>query len=547
MPSISPFAAVTTALAVGGIVELLRIGRRQADLPPGPPTKPVVGNLPDFPLTEPHLRFSEWAKQYGEIFSLKIANGTIVVLNTPQAVRYVLDTKNALTADRPDFFVINYVTGNLHLGFIKYGPTWRTLRKAATEILNVKACTRHLPIQYAESAQLLYDFVMEPEEHYTLCHRYASSVVMSVVFGQRIPQMSSQLAKGLAQNSSDLDYLVKPGNTPPIDLIPAFKYVPERWAKWKTFCNESRDRLRDYYAAVVSGCETRLQNGKGNGCFIETLLERQKELEMTREMIASLGEALVEPGSDSTKVYLQNMILLLLTHPEVQMKAQEELDRVVGIDRLPTLDDMKDLPYIKAVQEEVNRLRPFGPLGLPHSASEDFMCNNYRIPKDSTIFINVWAIYHDENLFDEPNAFNPDRFLSNPLGVKAGVDPKEVANVKDLVFGAGRRVCPGMHLGKSSMVLNTARILWGFDILKAKNEDGSTIEPDFMDCHPTASNAPAPFKCDIRPRSEKHKQVICREFLDAMATTSLFEQELDEADTVFMRDAKVKAEQVVLG
>lgn len=103
-----------------------------------------------------------------------------------------------------------------------------------------------------------------------------------VVFGQRIPQMSSQLAKGLVLTSN---ILVKPGNTPPIDLIPAFKYVPERWAKWKTFCNESRDRHRDYYDDLVGGCERRLQNGKGNGWFIETLLERKEELEMTREMI----------------------------------------------------------------------------------------------------------------------------------------------------------------------------------------------------------------------------------------------------------------------
>ncbi|KAG8949194.1 hypothetical protein FRC04_008992 [Tulasnella sp. 424] len=547
MPSISPFTAVTTAIVAGGIVELLRVGRRESDLPPGPPTKPVVGNLADFPLSEPHLRFAEWAKQYGEIFSLKMANGTIVVLNTPQAVRYVLDTKNAVTADRPNFFVINYVTGNLHLGFIKYGPTWRTLRKAATEILNVKACTQHLPIQYAESAQLLYDLLMEPEEHYTLCGRYSSSVVLSVVFGQRIPQPTSQLAKGLAHNCADLDYLVRPGNIPPIDLIPAFKYVPERWAKWKTFCNESKDRHRDYYSELVSGCESRIQSGKGNGCFIETLLERKEELGMTREMILYLGEALVEPGSDSTKTYLQNMILLLVSHPDVQKKAHDELDKVVGADRMPKLDDIKDLPYIKAVQDEVNRLRPFGPLGLPHCASEEFHYNNYRIPKDSTIFINVWAIYHDEDLFDEPNTFNPDRFVSNPLGVKDGVDPKEVANLKDLVFGAGRRVCPGMHLGKSSMILNTARILWAFDILKAKNADGSVIEPDFMDCHPTSSNAPAPFKCDIQPRSDKHKQIICREFLDAIGTTNLFEQELIDADKEYMRNARAKAERVVFG
>lgn len=134
--------------------------------------------------------------------------------------------------------------------------------------------------------------------------------------------------------------------------------------------------------------------------------------------------------------------------------------------------------------------------------------NNYRIPKDSTIFINVWAIYHDEELFDKADTFNPDRFLSNPLGVKDGVDIKEVGNLKDLVFGAGRRVCPGMNLGKSSMVrlpdiqlavesipthlfplqiLNTARILWAFDILKAKNADGSVIEPNFEDCHPVSN------------------------------------------------------------
>lgn len=106
-----------------------------------------------------------------------------------------------------------------------------------------------------------------------------------MVFGQRIPQPTSQLAKGLAHNCADLDYLVRPGNIPPIDLIPAFKYVPERWAKWKTFCNESKDRHRDYYSELVSGCESRIQSGKGNGCFIETLLERKEELGMTREMI----------------------------------------------------------------------------------------------------------------------------------------------------------------------------------------------------------------------------------------------------------------------
>lgn len=121
MPSFSPVVAASAALVVAGVVKASFIGSRDSDLPPGPPTRPLVGNLPDYPADTPHLVFSEWAKKYGSVFSLKMANGTIIVLNTPQAVRYILDTKNTMTADRPDFHVLNEVTSGLHLGFIKYG------------------------------------------------------------------------------------------------------------------------------------------------------------------------------------------------------------------------------------------------------------------------------------------------------------------------------------------------------------------------------------------------------------------------------------------
>jgi len=179
---------------------------------------------------------------------------------------------------------------------------------------------------------------------------------------------------------------------------------------------------------------------------------------------------------------------------------------------------------------------------LPHCSSEEIFYNGYRIPKGSTIFINVWAIYHDEKLFDKPNKFIPGRFIHSPVGVKDGVDPKEVSNLRDIIFGAGRRICPGMFLGRNSLALNTARILWGFNILRAKNADGTYIEPDFMDCKPTSSNAPSPFKCDIKPRSIRHARVIYRDFLEATAPSELFEQELHEGDKQFMHDARLAAE-----
>ncbi|KAG8899458.1 hypothetical protein FRB99_006703 [Tulasnella sp. 403] len=537
---------LTASIILASLVRLLRVGRRESDLPPGPPTRPIIGNIPDWPLTSPYLTFAKWAEKYGEIFSLKLGTGTVVSLNTPQAVRFVLDTKNMSTADRPDLYVINFITAGLHLGFMKYGNTWRILRRAATEILNSKACAKHHPIQYAESAQFMNDLLVDPQGFYDHCQRYAQSVVVAVVFGQRVARVTSWIARALANTSGTQDHLLTPGVTPPIDLVPLFKYVPERWAKWKTICRNARDAQRDMNDRLTTACEERLQNGRGNGCFIETLCERRQELGMTRDMVMYLGESLIEPGSDSTKTFLQNCIMLLVTHPEVQQKARREVDQVVGTNRLPTFEDLNDLPYCRAIVEEVNRLRPFGPLGLPHCASEDVFYKDYRIPKNTTIFINVWAIYHDKDLFDEPDTFEPERFIRSPYGVKKGIDPREVVNIKDLVFGAGRRICPGMILGRSSVMLNTARLLWGFDLLKATNPDGTPIEIDFKNCKPLSSNAPGRFQCDIRPRSPAHAQTIRREFLQASESFAEFEQEFDLEDIAFMKAARDTAEQALL-
>ncbi|KAG8916590.1 hypothetical protein FRC00_014653, partial [Tulasnella sp. 408] len=419
MPSLNPVSTAAAVVGAAALYKVLQIGRRDADLPPGPPTRPVLGNLLDFPTSYAHLTFEKWAQQYGEIFSLKIANGTIVSLNSPQAVRFVLDKKNSSTSNRPELYVLNYITNGLFLGFMQAGPEWKIMRRAVTEILKPQAVDRHLPIQYAESAQFMFDLMSKPEklclkeyhqEHYNHCARYAVSVVVSIVFGQRIPRYDSPLAAAFRGNSEMLDYLLQPGNTPPVDLIPAFKLLPERFASWKTVCRTQKEHIRRFYDGLVSTCEDRMKKGNGNGCFVETLVERRESLGMTREMIMYLGEGLVEPGEDSARTYLQNLILLLLAHPEVQKRAQDEADQVVGPDRLPTMEDVKNMPYARAVMDEVIRSRP-SPLGVPHASSEEVIYNNYRIPEKSIIFFNTWAIYHDENLFDHPYEFRPERFL----------------------------------------------------------------------------------------------------------------------------------------
>lgn len=187
----------------------------------------------------------------------------------------------------------------------------------------------------------------------------------------------------------------------------------------------------------------------------------------------------------------------MVLFPEVQRKAQEELDRIVGTDRLPTLADRPSLPYNNAVMKEVLRWHPVAPTGIPHVAAEDDNYNGMFIPKGTTLIPNIWLFTHDETNYKDPYRFKPERFL----GESPEVDPHT------LVFGFGRRICPGRELADSSVFLTIVMSLSTLNISKAVDDKGSEIDPkvDFM---AGVISHPAEFRCDIRPRSKKAEQLV---------------------------------------
>ena len=130
MESTSAFAQAITSLpsvaalllaATWLLYKALKIGQRESFLPPGPPTTPLVGNLLQLPVLGTHFAFTKWAKQYGDIFSLKISSGTFVVLSSPQAIHHIMEVKNALTSDRPPFYASDVITDGLHLAMARNG------------------------------------------------------------------------------------------------------------------------------------------------------------------------------------------------------------------------------------------------------------------------------------------------------------------------------------------------------------------------------------------------------------------------------------------
>ncbi|KAL0567075.1 hypothetical protein V5O48_014916 [Marasmius crinis-equi] len=528
------WAAILTALA-WAYFKLKNVGSREPGLPPGPPTSPLIGNLGVFPKEFAYLRFTQWARLWGGIYSLKLGPATAIVITDAAAVKELMDKRSQNTSDRPPNFIADSVAGGLNMVLAHYGENWRTLRRTAHAILTPQMSAKHIPIQYAEATQLLFDILRTPESFYTHIRRYSNSVIMSVLYGKRSPRYESPETTAFFTAQHEWELLLEPGATPPLDFLPFLRRVPERLAKWKSKVKQCRSHQRDLYFGLLDETKKRLEKGEENGCYMEEVIGRQKEFGMdgSREMMGYLGGVLIEGGSDTTSSFLQSLVLAMIAFPEAQKKGKEELDRVVGPHRLPTLDDLPDLPYIRAIIQETHRFRPVAPLAVPHATITPEEYGGYLIPEGTTIFVNVWGIFHDPELFDNPEVFNPDRYILNEFGTKPGVDGSDLRT--NLAFGCGRRRCPGIHLAQNSINLNTMRLLWAFNFSRATNpKTGSVIDVNVDDYQRGILIAPCPFKASITPRSSETIEIIEREFHEATDTFSKFEFGISREDKMFL-------------
>lgn len=204
-------------------------------------------------------------------------------------------------------------------------------------------------------------------------------------------------------------------------------------------------------------------------------------------------------GTDTTSSTVEWTIAELIRHPNILARVRGELDSVVGHDRLVTEHDLPRLTYLQAVLKENFRLHPSTPLSLPRIAAESCEINGYRIPKGSTLLVNVWAIARDPDEWSDPLVFRPERFL--PGGEKAEVDVR--GNDFELIpFGAGRRICAGMSLGIRMVHLLTATLVQAFDWELA---DGQSPEKLNMDeAYGLTLQRAVPLLVHPKPRLPQH-------------------------------------------
>jgi cytochrome P450 len=314
------------------------------------------------------------------------------------------------------------------------------------------------------------------------------------------------------------------------DFYSILRYIPTFLSPAKREAHQHRNHEIPLYTDIwLKAKSASLNNEKARGiCVCDEVVKLQQQEGFSDEYASYIPATLWEAGSDTTSTELYAFFQALLLYPEAQTKGQAEVDKVIGSDRMPTLDDMDQLPFVRACVKETLRWFPTAVLGaLAHATTVDDVYEGYKIPKNATVVLNVWTIHRDPARHSNPERFIPERYLGDNKSSQESATSIDVSKRDHFVFGSGRRICPGMNVADRSMLLGIARTFWAFDVkpkFDATGEPKLPVQDDFL---PGFAVIPKPFDVAITPRSDQKAKIVKREWesaQDALGPDSQFLQ-----------------------
>ncbi|CAE6462182.1 unnamed protein product [Rhizoctonia solani] len=498
---------ITTSLLAAWALYAMSRHTRKLPLPPGPKPDPLIGHLRVLPTSDEHLIYTRWAKELNsDIISITIFGQTFIVLNSAETANELLDKRSTIYSSRPQLPMITYpdlVDWSKLTALLPYGDRWRAQRRVTHSVLHKTASEEFWPSLVKESRLALQRISINPGNFIEDVRRMMGSILLSTVYGYKVTSPHDRLVKVVETSIDHLNSAGIPGNFF-VNTMPWLRYFPDwfpgtGWKKIVKAWNEEKDEMIN---APFDWTKQQIASGTADHSIVQSLLTKLENKpnedcnnSEDEEIIKWVTGNLFGAGVDTTAASLLVFILAMTLNPHVQAKAQAEVDRVLGQDRLPEMDDRESLPYVECVLKEVERWQPVVPLGVPHASTEDDEYRGYFIPKGATVIGNLWAFTRNESVYPEPDKFDPDRFLDPRV-------PKAPA------FGFGRRSCPGVHLAESALFITISTFLMLFDVRPIKDEEGNEILPEINMKSNALISYPADFRCSITPRSERAVKLL---------------------------------------
>jgi cytochrome P450 len=499
-------------------------------MPPGPTPIPFLGNRLQLPKSKPWIQFQEWSKMYGPIFTIWIGRKPTIVISDPNIAAELMEKRSAKYSSRPRMVAMGEILWDGASILVQpYGKEWSVRRKLLHQALTPKALRLYKPVQEAEASRLCWQLLQSPDNWEKLLERFTSSIVFCVAYGHRIDSLNADVIHQRFKFMHVAASLNVPGKYL-VESFPILKHVPDVVAPWKADIKAHGREEAAANMALVDTVRADIARAKSTGddipdslCKLLLELREKEHIPLSDRDFSYIPASLFGAGSDTTASTLCTAFLALVTHPETLYAAHHELDTVIGPTRTPTFDDEEKLPYIRALVKEVLRWRPVAVLGgTPHASTEDDRYERYYIPSGTTVLGNSWAINLNEEYYPNPHHFDPRRFLDEalaqrpkaPTPLSGKPHPSKSGHSS---FGWGRRICPGANLAENSLYIALAKILWALDVT-AKEQ----VVYDTFAYTEGFNIRPQKFECEIRVRSEMHREVLMRELKDGEAVLKRF-------------------------
>ncbi|KAH9991662.1 cytochrome P450 [Russula compacta] len=448
--------------------------------------------------------YTEWARTYGKIVYANVAGQPLIILSDIEVANEMLDKKSAIYSDRPVLEMAGELAGfKKWTGFLTYGPRWRESRKYMHHAIG----TRESLVEFgslfeSETRKFLKAALGDPEKLQRHIRYSAGAIIVRIAYGYEAQNKEDPMI-GLAESAMRTFTRLRDPGRYLVDFIPLLKYVPAWFPKagFRKIASDAQKLLLETAQVPFQYTIEEMARGTAPSSMVSKNMHGTSLTEVEQDCLKWATSSLYSGGADTAVGALSAFFLAMISFPDVQRRAQEEIDRVIGNDRLPTLADRGKLPYVTALRDEVYRWRPVVSTGFPHRTMEADTHRGYYIPKDAIIVPNLWGrqMLHDPQIYSHPEVFSPERFFKKD-GKPAERNPRVCA------FGFGRRICPGAQFADTTVWLSIAMTLSVFQISKVDEENAET-KPGDLEASVFVGR-PQNFKCRLSLRSPRAKELI---------------------------------------
>ncbi|KAK0478631.1 cytochrome P450 [Armillaria luteobubalina] len=332
----------------------------------------------------------------------------------------LLDKKSLISSDRP-FVAMGELVGSKNgLALMPYGARFRNFRRLSHQLFGTNATMKQfLPMVELETHRFLQRISATPEELSVHIRKTAGAIILQISHGYAIQEESDPLVKLAEETMDQFSLSVAPGGfwsilfpTSHSRMVSRSRIQTDR-SRMGFDTKRIRGRPHDYVKREMAAGRARLSLTSSH---LEGGVSAEEEYD-----VKWLAGSLYAGGADTTVASVYAFFKAMLLYPEVQAKAQAEIDAVIGDERLPRFGDRERLPYVSALVLEVFRWHTVGPTGIPHRVTEDIVQSGYSIPKGSLVLANIWKMLHDPTIYNAPFKFNPDRFIRTERGSPSSI------------------------------------------------------------------------------------------------------------------------------